>query len=626
MELPILGQEKGSENLILGIDLGTTHSLVAVYQHGESRVLCDEKGSPLIPSVVSFPKGSLPIAGEVAKARAELDPNRTIHSVKRLIGRSMSDIGSEADTLSYKIVPAENRESTIIDLGEKTITPEEVSSHILRECRRRAVDQLKIEAAELTKAVITVPAYFDDAQRQATRQAAELAGLDVVRMVSEPTAAALAYGLNKKENCRVVVYDLGGGTFDVSVLELNDGIFRVIATAGDTHLGGDDFDRTIMTHCAAEIREQTKVEILSDPEARASLRKIAEQVKIQLSTQEEAEFVYHNTDKGIMYRKKIDWRTFQHWIIPHVQRTLNHCEKALRDAKQTPESIDEIILVGGSTRVPFVKAAVAQFFNSPANDAINPDEVVARGAAIQAGILGGEVKNALLLDVTPLSLGIGTIEGTVSKIITRNSAIPVEAKEGFTTSVDGQTSVKFTIVQGERELVKDNRTLGEFILNGIPAMAAGLPQIGVKFRLDANGILQVFAKEEKSGTQASISIEPKHGLTDKEVENMLEDAWSNAEQDLKTRQIIDLHAQKKNILNAIYKHIDFAKENMTKQDWENMKSAIDTSESLKESTNAAKIREANDALEKSSIALAELLMNQVAKDSIQDKKVSDLSS
>jgi len=626
MELPILGQEPQVSELILGIDLGTTHSLVAVYQHGEPRVLLDGEGDALIPSVVSFPQGGAPVVGKAAFERMRLDPLHTIYSAKRLIGRSAEDLEREISTLPYKVVHSEKRDMAMIDLGERLITPQEVSAHILQACRDRAATELKLDAKSLTKVVITVPAYFDDAQRQATRRSASLAGLEVMRIVSEPTAAALAYGLNKKENCKAVVFDLGGGTFDVSVLELHDDTFRVIATAGDTHLGGDDFDRAIMMHCAAEIREQSGVEVLADPQARAALRMISENVKKQLSSNEEAEFAYHDADAGIAYRRTIDWRTFQNWIIPHVQRTLDHCVSALHDAKQTPDSIDEIILVGGSTRVPFVKAAVAQLFKRPANDSINPDEVVALGAAIQAGILGGEVKNALLLDVTPLSLGIGTAEGTVSKIINRNSAIPVQAKEGFTTYVDGQTAVKFTIVQGERELVKDNRTLGEFELRGIPSMAAGLPQIGVRFQLDANGMLRVFAKEEKSGVESSISIEPKHGLTDNEVEKMLADAWQNAEQDLETRRIIDLHTQRKNVLQAVHKHQEFAKENLSPKLWDELHEATVAAENIEGSTEAKQIKNCIDDLEDASIALAESLMNDVANNAVKNQKVSDLSS
>jgi molecular chaperone DnaK (HSP70) len=625
MELPILGQEPRASDLILGIDLGTTHSLVAIYQHGESRVLCDDEGDALIPSVVSFPKEGAPVVGKAAVERMQLDPLRTIYSAKRLIGRSVEDLNREVSTLPYKIVHSEKRDMAMIDLGDKLITPQEVSAHILQACRNRAAKQLNIDADDLKKVVITVPAYFDDAQRQATRRSAALAGLEVMRIVSEPTAAALAYGLNKKENCKVVVFDLGGGTFDVSVLELHDGVFRVLATAGDTHLGGDDFDRAIMVHCAAEIREQTSIEVLADPNARAALRLISEDVKKKLSTSEDAEFVYHDASAGIAYRRTIDWRTFQNWIITHVQRTLDHCVSALHDAKQTPESIDEIILVGGSTRVPFVKAAVAQLFSRPANDSINPDEVVARGAAIQAGILGGEVKNALLLDVTPLSLGIGTAEGTVSKIINRNSSIPVQAKEGFTTCVDGQTAVKFTIVQGERELIKDNRTLGEFELRGIPTMAAGLAQIGVRFQIDANGMLHVFAKEEKSGVEASIIIEPKHGLTDKEVEGMLADAWQNAEQDLEARRVIDLHAQRKNVLHAVHKHQQFAEQNLPPELWQTLHEAAVAAENIDGSTNAKEIKSCTNELEDASIALAELLMNDVANNVVKNQKVKDLN-
>ncbi|MGB0952375.1 MAG: Fe-S protein assembly chaperone HscA [Planctomycetota bacterium] len=625
IELPILGQEPQDDaGPILGIDLGTTHSLVAVYQHGEARVLTSEEGDPLLPSVVSYPSDGAPVVGRAALERSRVEPERTVFSAKRLIGRGMKDLAATAATLPYRLVDAEDREMVHIDLGDRRITPQEVSAQILAACRDRAMVQLKLPQEKLNRAVITVPAYFDDAQRQATRRAAQLAGLEVMRMVSEPTAAALAYGIDKKESARVVVYDLGGGTFDVSVLELQDGVFRVLSTSGDTHLGGDDFDRAILVQCAAEIQQQSGVDVLADPAARMALRLVAENTKKALSESEEAEFVYHDPSAGIAYRRMIDWRTFQGWIAPLVQRTLDGCAMALHDAQLTPEDISDVLLVGGSTRVPLVKAAVAQMFNRPANDELNPDQVVAMGAAIQAGVLGGEVRNALLLDVTPLSLGIVTAEGTVSKLINRNSSIPAQAKEGFTTFVDGQTAVKFTIVQGEREMASDNRVLGEFVLRGLPPQPAGLPQIGVRFSLDADGVLHVRAKEERSGVAAETLVKPKHGLTDEEVETMLADAWENAESDLVTRRVMDLRGQLTNVKRAVEKNLELARERMSASDLERLEDAYEDAEDADHIADPGPLKGILDELEEAAHPLAELLMNQVASEAVRDQKVTDL--
>lgn len=625
IELPILGQEPQDDaGPILGIDLGTTHSLVAVYQHGEARVLTNDEGDPLLPSVVSYPADGAPVVGRPALERARVEPQRTVFSAKRLIGRGLRDLAATAATLPYRLVDAEDREMVQIDLGDRRITPQEVSAQILAACRDRAMQQLKLPQEKLNRVVITVPAYFDDAQRQATRRSAQLAGLEVMRMVSEPTAAALAYGIDKKESARVVVYDLGGGTFDVSVLELQDGVFRVLSTSGDTHLGGDDFDRAILVQCAAEIQQQSGVDVLADPAARMALRLVAENTKKALSESEEAEFVYHDPAAGIAYRRMIDWRTFQGWIAPLVQRTLDGCAMALHDAQLTPEDISDVLLVGGSTRVPLVKAAVAQMFNRPANDELDPDQVVAMGAAIQAGVLGGEVRNALLLDVTPLSLGIVTAEGTVSKLINRNSSIPVQAKEGFTTFVDGQTAVKFTIVQGEREMASDNRVLGEFVLRGLPPQPAGLPQIGVKFSLDADGVLHVRAKEERSGVAAETVVKPKHGLTDEEVETMLADAWENAESDLVTRRVMDLRGQLANVKRAVEKNLELARERMSGSELERLEDAYEDAEDADHIADPGPLKGILDELEEAAHPLAELLMNQVASEAVRDQKVTDL--
>ncbi|MGB0686054.1 MAG: Hsp70 family protein, partial [Planctomycetota bacterium] len=535
---------------------------------------------------------------------------------------SLEDLGHELATLPYELEAAEGNDGVRLVLRDRRITPEEVSAEVLLACRRRAATSLGLPLEKLDRAVITVPAYFDDAQRQATRTAARLAGLEVLRLVGEPTAAALAYGLDRREQAKVVVYDLGGGTFDVSVLELADGVFRVLSTAGDTHLGGDDFDRAILVDTAEDIRNKHGVDVLADPGARSALRMVAESVKRQLSAAEEAELVFNTPE--LAYRRTIDWRMFQQWIAPLVQRTLDRTAMALQDAGLRPDDVDEVVLVGGSTRVPLVKAAVAQFFGRPAHDELDPDQVVALGAAIQAGILGGSVRDALLLDVTPLSLGIVTADGTVSRLIERNSSIPAQAKEGFTTYVDGQTAIKFTVVQGERELAADNRTLGEFELRGIPAMPAGLPQVAVQFLLDADGMLQVKAREQQSGAEAAIEIAPKHGLTDEEVERMLQEAWNHAEEDLELRRRAEVVSRLDQVVAAVRKHEEQAAAALAPAQLERLQEALEDATAIDDTTAVPAIKGRLDELEAAAAPLAEVLMHDVAMEAVRDRKVTDL--
>ncbi len=622
MEIPLLAPDAGP---ILGIDLGTTNSLVAVMENGAPRVLAGEDGDPLLPSVVSFPRDGAPVVGRAALERAALDPGRTVHSAKRLIGRSAADLGPDAATLSYRVVDAPDRSMAMVDLGERLLSPQEIGAYVLRACRRRAARALHLPEERLARAVVTVPAYFDDAQRQATREAARLAGLEVVRMVNEPTAAALAYGLDRKGAQRVAVYDLGGGTFDISILELEEGVYRVLATSGDTRLGGDDFDRIIVARMARELRERTGRDPLADDGARAALRALAERAKIELSRADSTDFVFHDPAAGIAWRRTIGVIEFQNWIAPLVQRTLDLCARALADAGLDKEDLDEIVLVGGSTRVPLVRAAGQTWVGRAPHDRLVPDQVVALGAAVQAGALGGQAPGALLLDVTPLSLGIGTAEGGVARLIPRNSAIPAAAQEGFTTFADGQTAVQFTVLQGERELARDNRVLGDFKLRGIPPLPAGLPRIQVRFTLDADGLLRVAAREERSGAAAQIEVRPKHGLTDAEVERMLADAWLHAEEDLQARRLADLRAKLGIVARAVEKNLGVARQTMERkalirleEAWEDADDALRAADGAPE-----RLRGILDELEQAAYPLAEALMDRVAAGAVRGRRVEE---
>ena len=601
------------KELIIGIDLGTTNSLVAYTKNGEALTVKDHTGkNSLIPSVIHFETAEKVLVGDSAKEKLISDPANTIYSVKRLMGKSFKDVDEYEKYFGYKIINTDDDSLVKIRVQDKFYTPIELSAQILKTLKARIENQLD---QSISKAVITVPAYFNDAQRQATKDAGKLAGLDVLRIVNEPTAASLAYGINIDSNNgqTVAVYDLGGGTFDVSILRIENGIFEVLSTNGDTFLGGDDLDRAIIDHWTEEHKLENR--LLEDKNFNQALRLAAEEAKKALSSQDS--FVQQLEGLNLQITKTV----FNQLITPLLDRTLKCCKDALNDAKLEVSQIDHVLLVGGSTRVPLVKEKLNELFGKAPNDNLNPDEVVALGAAVQADILAGNNRDMLLLDITPLSLGIETVGGLMDVILPRNSKIPSSVGRNYTTSVDGQKNLRVTVFQGERDLVKDNRKLGEFILRDIPPMPAGIPKIEIQFLLDADGILKVKAKEERSGQETEIDIKPSYGISEEQMALMLIDSMKNAEADMAQRVLLEARNEANSILHASDKFIAQNKALFTEEE---LKTLLEYIAQLREAVKGEDkdlINKAMDELNNFSRPLAERAMDHNISDAMRGKKL-----